>query len=249
MPAPAQTLPSRTRNFCLAAGLVLSLVAAAVGLGAYGRHSRHGCAPADGGGAVEVVRTGHDAVALWRARGCAGQPLVHAGRFLHFVPPEDADAVLRDLVGRRGAGARYVCDRMAAEADWRGYLFAAVECDVARSIEYVLPQGELRARAEDVGEAVDGDGFLALPTESFPRRATEALRLGDEPALVAVHASWFERGNPAALLEPLAAARVRPTLVTVVLAEDSPDVAPAAREAAAAFATTLASRLARRPAP
>ena len=244
MPAP----PARTRDLVLAAALVLSLAGTALGLEAYGRRARRGCALGEGGRAVEVVRTGLDALASWRARGCAGQPLVHAGRFLHFVPPADAPAVLNELLRRRGSG-RSVCDRLAAEADWRSYLFAAAECDVARRIEYVLPGSDLRTRAQQAEASVDDDGYLELPLETYPRRASSTLRLGDEPALVAIHASWFDGGDAESLLAPLAAARVPPALVTVVLAEDSPDVSPAAREAAAAFASALATRLAPRPIP
>jgi len=234
---------SRTAHLAAAVLIVLAAAGTAAGAHALGRASRHaGPAGLVAGGkaTVVMVRSGRDTVALWRERGFSGRIVVHAGRFLHFVSPDEDGSLLASTLVRPGTGSE-VCAAYAARSDWRNYLRVAIECGVARGIHYVLPRPDLAARATRLGRAWDGESgtTLDLGVEGVVRTASLEPPSFREPVLLDIHASFFDGGDGDALLGAIRRAGIRSDLVTLCLSDDSPDVSPEARHRLVSFARAL----------
>lgn len=215
-------------------------LAVLVGLEAAGRGARRmgSSAPvARGGAEVALVRDGAEALGAWRSRGFRGRVVVHVGRFLHFVEPEEAGRLGRGELLRTGSG-RIVVEEVARRVEDVSYLWAAAQAGVARRIAYAEPPATFRARAAALELA--GDGPLDLQIMGFPREARPALPSVSEPVLLDVAASWFDEGTGEELSRMLEASGLRVDLVTLNLLEGSADVSDAARARLRAFGERVA---------
>ncbi len=162
---------------------------------------------------IDVVATADDLWRLWNARGLHGRVVVHLGSFLHFEPPEPA---VRPSAGTFTPPA----------VTHRSYLWLASQEHLARRIVNVLPGDEFRDRfgirwgspLEDVSDAASPERTISA---RLPRMR--------EPVVLAVDASWFTVGDPAALARALLASGLRADVFTASFALDNPDVADAAR--------------------
>ncbi len=244
MTLPADPVPTPTRRPGRAALLLAALLPlAALALEAAARGARSGGAGAPvAAGRTEVVllRRNAEVAALWAARGERGRAVLHAGRFLHFIPGDPA--ALAALTAGGVGTARAVDAAALAAADQRSYLWSAAEAGVARRLGYLVPERTFQRRLEATAAAPGG------ATAAGPRDAPWLLRTAapwppvpaGEAVLLDVNASWFDEADGDALLERLAG--VRADLVTCSLAEDAPVVTAAARERLRAFAARLAGR-------
>jgi len=233
--------PRHPRRTALLLAALLPL--AALALGALGRSGRT-VGPA---GPVEAGRTGvllvprnADVAAAWAARGQRGRVVLHAGRFLHFVPADPAW-----LAGLTAAGpgtARAVDAAALAAADQRTYLWAAAEAGVARRIAYLVPPRTFARRLEASAAAPGGATAAGPRDQPWLLRTAAPAAPGGEPVLLDVNASWFDEASGDELLRLLGEGGVRSDLVVLSLAEDAPVVTEGARAALRTFAARLAGR-------
>jgi hypothetical protein len=195
-------------------------------------------------GRVEVVTTDTGVTGLWLGRGLKGRTVVHAGRFLHFVEPTGLPTPLDAL---RSPGTGLALDRrIAANVRAESYLWAAAELRIARRFFFVAPRPTLESRLEALGRS-PAELPLRIDATAVPRTLDAVAPDLDEPVLLDINASWFDASDAADLRSALRDARLLVELATVSLAEDAPDVSPAARAAARAFAEELARVLPRSP--
>jgi hypothetical protein len=245
MPAVGGPLPASARREARSCVWAVSatLASAAVTLlivQALGTATRSFAPPRPGsrGPEVIVVRSGREALAAWHARGVRGRILVHAGRFLHFMPDE-GEQLARELLIGPGTG-RAFDERVVASAGPRDYLWVAASAGIIRRIIYLSPPAALDQRLADL-HAARAELPLTLASEAFPRELRADLPASEEPLLLEVSASWFDDPRAPDLLSSLRAARLRADLVVVNLAEDADDVSGRARLAARRLAAGLAS--------
>ncbi len=220
-------MPRRTLPVSLA--IALALAGTALGLEGVGRSARAmGAARSLRDGRLEVHLVGDAAAVyrLWKEAGVRGRTLVQVGRFLHFVPAQDDDPFTGACTALPFAGAE-------AKLDNRNFLWVAGYAGVVRRAYYVVPPERFRKPA-GTWDRVDVEGFPLRVSTRLPR-----LR---EPVLFDVHASYFEATDGAALLDELRASGLATDLVTMDLAQDSPDVSDRARDRLRAFARALVGR-------
>lgn len=189
---------------------------------------------------VVLARNGAEVLGLWRARGVGGRIVVHVGRFLHFVEPEQAAHLQQEVLTGVGTGRRLVAD-LAAMVRSENYLWTASETGVARTVLFTEPSASLLARASALDLALAEGEPLDLEYKAFPREAgTDLPRVG-EPVLLDIGASYFDEGTGEALMDMLRRAGLRSDLVTLNLLEGNEDVSDSARARLRAFRLTIAS--------
>jgi len=215
--------------------LLLAPLASALLLDRLGVASRGvGAARRPGAGAdVEVVRDERELHQTWREAGARGRVLVWMGSHLHLEPADRAPRV-DGLLARPGTGALAAAYR--ERLGHRNHLWVALRTGLVRRLHLVLPERVIRRRhpAPDLSAVADRMDLWGAPVTVTARVPSIA-----EPVLLGVDASWFEEDDGGALLEALRGSGLVSDLVTVSLSEGSPDVSPAARERARAFAAAL----------
>ena len=239
--AAAWAGPRRPGLVALALAALLPLVALALGAVGRARRTVGPARPVEAGRTeVLLVARNADVAAAWATRGERGRVVLHAGRFLHFVP---ADPAWLAAQAAAGAGSARAVDAAAlAAADQRSYLWAAAEAGVARRIAYLVPPRTFARRLE-ASAAAPGGATAAGPRDApWLLRTASPAAPGGEPVLLDVNASWFDEAGGDDLLRLLGEARVEADLVILSLAEDAPAVPEAARAALRAFAARLAGR-------
>jgi len=239
--APGAARPRRPVRAALLLAALLPLCALA--LDALGRSGRTvGSALPIEAGRTEVllVARNADVAAAWAARGQRGRTVLHAGRFLHFVP---ADPAWLATLTAAGAGTARAVDAAAlSAADQRSYLWSAAEAGVARRVAYLVPPRTFARRLEASAAAPGGATAAGPRDQPWLLRTASPAAPGGEPVLLDVNASWFDEASGDELLRLLGEGGVRSDLVVLSLAEDAPAVPEAARSALRAFAARLAGR-------
>lgn len=215
--------PSGAGRRAALALLVMTLCAGALlGLERSGAAARNaGAAPrlARDRVVIDVVATAADLWRLWNARRLHGRVMVHLGSYLHFEPPEPS--------ARRSGEAP-----PPPRVTHRSYLWAASQGLLARRIVNVLPGDDFRERfGIRWGSPLEDVSDVASPERTISARLPRTR----EPVVLAVDASWFTAGDPAALARTLLASGLRSDVFTVSFALDNQDVSDAARIRLAEF--------------
>lgn len=227
---------SSRRRQCLPwiAAIVLLFLVAVWLVDRAGRSSRT-IGPASAAGpdvsSIEVVGTSHDLYLTWKSGGEHGRRLVHASRFLHFVPAfDDIDFDGFDTFPIRVFD---LPDRYEKRVTPQNLLWIALQTGIARRIHHLVPPDTLDEKLgqigpRPVGARVRGRRILTHEHGS-PRVVADAFPVAPEPVLLSVDASYFEARDPGEFLEEMRRASLNADRIVLCRSEDNEEVGPEAR--------------------
>jgi hypothetical protein len=181
--------------------------------------------------AVRVVRTSQELLGLWQREGVRGRRLVHASRFLHFVPVED-DSWFEDL-DRFPIETFDLARRFEGSVDARNLLWVSLQTGTSRAVDHVLPPAVMDEKLAQVGRpiGVNGQGRreLVVYDHGSPRVISDQFPSIAEPVLLSIDASYLESIDPATVLADLDRSGLDYDLLVLCRSEDNPDVTGASR--------------------
>ncbi|BCS52116.1 hypothetical protein [Geobacter sp. SVR] len=192
-----------------------------------------------GKGSIAMVQTTTALYRLWETKAVRGRTVVHLGKFLHYMGDDSSSGY---AVSQAAPPAPYPLKVTKStplggeEITYRNFLRATMAGGIARKIINVLPPEEFRKR---FGAKAD------LAPEVFeyeyvsPRIVAMRIAPQHEPVLLNIDASFFADETVPAVIEMLRRSGVTADVVTVCLAEDSPDVTESSREKAREFMQTI----------
>jgi len=182
-----------------------------------------------------LVRNTTDVYSLWREKHAHGRVVVHMGKFLHFVEPDSPEGY------RVSKSYPLTFEKLCeGEVTYRNFLWAAMQSNVARELYHVVTPHDFRER---FGLGDDADTGKNVIEQTFGSRRTLSTRIPSvsEPVLLNIDASFFSSMDIASAVQILKKSGLSVDVVTVCLAEDSPDVTSLERQSARDFATRLSA--------
>jgi hypothetical protein len=193
------------------------------------------------GASIRVVRTSEELFALWTRQGGRGRRLVHASRFLHFVPAADDnwfDGLDAFPIATFDLPARY-----ERSVDARNLLWVSLRSGVARAVYHVLPSEVMDEKLSQLGRPTNRAGGeprkIVATDNGSPRVISERLPDFEEPALLSIDASYLRDRDVSEVVEEVRLSRLRTDLVVLCRSEDNPDVTEASRVRLDELATKL----------
>jgi hypothetical protein len=194
--------------------------------------------------AVRVVQTSQELLGLWRQEGVRGRRLVHASRFLHFVPVED-DSWFEDL-DRFPIETFDLTRRFEESVDARNLLWVSLRIGTSRAVDHVLPPAVMDEKLAQIGRpiGVGGQGRreLVVYDHGSSRVIADQLPSIAERVLLSIDASYLESIDPARVLADLRRSGLEYDLLVLCRSEDNPDVTEASRQRMDQLAAVVADR-------
>jgi hypothetical protein len=195
---------------------------------------------------VYVVQNTGDICSLWDEKHAHGRIVVHLGRFLHFMKSGTSGGVKSPMQITRGT--RYA-DILAGDPahfnndppNYRNFLWVAFQTNIAREIYNVIPPPDFMKRFDLTDQSA---ALKDIVQHEFGSPRIVATKLPDlaEPVLLNIDASFFASTDPARFLDTLLKSGLNADIVTVCLADDSPDVTTLDRDKTLEFIRLLSQR-------
>ena len=184
---------------------------------------------------VVVVHSATEAIDAWRQSGYSGRVLVHAGRYLHFVQPDEP------YPERRLSMFPHPIETMMLEhAGDPGMLWVLMRLNIARELVNLLPADVYDEKLGSSGNR--GSRRTTIASYGMKRTIADHFVEFGEPILLSMDASIFgaEEGDRLAL--ELLPRLQDADLVICNLAEDNPRVTEAQREALLRYVAGIPGR-------
>ncbi len=195
---------------------------------------------------VSLFSTSHGVYNFYKTRGVHGRILVNFGRFMNFVEIEfvnigDDDA-FKDM--NNFPVKRYnIMERYEKYLTNRNFLWLAMQGDIVREINYVLPdevfKEKMRVEVHDHDVfAITHDRIIA---HEWGSKRILSNHIPDiiEPVVLNIDASFFSNTDAAHLAQEIKKSALKADIVTLNLSEDNPDVTESEREELRKFAEML----------
>lgn len=182
-----------------------------------------------------VVHSAAEAIEAWRRSGYKGRVLVHAGRYLHFIQPEEP------YPDRRLASFPHPVESMILQhAGDPGMLWVLMRLNIARELVNLLPADVYDEKLGSGGSR----GRRSTTLAEYGMKRTLADHVGDygEPVLLSLDASLFNTADGNRLASELLPRLRDADLVICNLAEDNPRITDDQREALLDYVAGIPAR-------
>jgi len=235
---------ARTTSLCI----VFIFLTTALALNTAGKHARTYAAPqpvSARGIPVHILKNERELYGLYKSLGIRGRIMVHLGRYLHFVDIEP-DALLAKT-DRFPIQLFNMLDRYEGLLSDRNVLWTAMQANLLREIDYVLPAPMFEERKRSLAASrtdVLSISHNRIVAHDWGSRRTLSPVLPDltEPVLLNIDASYLEEADEQAVYAMLAASQLKADVLTVTLSEDNPEISAVARQRLIKLADLFAVR-------
>jgi hypothetical protein len=186
---------------------------------------------------IYLLKNTSDVYRLWEKKKVRGRVVVHLGKFLHYVRPEfDPEyTVPRSNYPLRVHEPHEFTD---GEVNFKNFLWTAMDVGVVRKTYNVMPLRDFQQRF-GLGTANNTPSDVVEHDNASARIITTRIPPVREQVLLNIDASYFGTIDISAFENTLRNAGLSVDIVTVCLAEDSPDVSEAERRKAHEFVRKL----------
>ena len=181
-----------------------------------------------------LVKRTVDSYALWKEKRVHGRIVVHLGKYLHFVEPEQPQPTqIPEIV-------KYHSRLSDLSPTYKDFLWVAMQTNIAREIINVIPQEDFKKRFNLKNDLI-AQSDLVTHEYGSPRIFSTRLPAISEPVLLNIDASFFASRTAVQLMNDLMKSGLKADIVTICLAEDNPDVTEFDRQRAREFISLLSA--------
>lgn len=174
---------------------------------------------------ISVIRSNAELYRYWKRLGIKGRVVVHAGRYLHFVPGKEGSS------GYRATDSYPVMIRTASDDEFEksvtyaNFLWAAVQTNMARKLYTLMPVDVFNLRfGSDADYPESRTGVIRDHDFGAPRIILTAAPEIKERVVLNIDASFLSSSNGRDVLEKLLGHEMKADVITFCLSGDSPDV-------------------------
>lgn len=195
---------------------------------------------------ITEAATAEELYGIWAYSGSRGLRVVNMGSFLNYREPEGFQKYPVDLPG----GEVPYLDTQAlieSSVDHTSYLWAAYESGIVRRIDHILPVEDFVRKAEyasTVAGVTVRKNSIELSDYGTPRIITTRLTGVDEPVILNIDASYFDKASMQDFLSVIEGDSLKPAVITLYFAQDSPDVTDKGRDTLRSALPLIRSRYA-----
>jgi len=177
--------------------------------------------------------TSDELYSIWTSSGISGLRIVNMSSFLNYSEPEVQEGYMPTPEGK--APYTDMSALLHSEVNHANYLWAAQESGIARSIEHIVPAttfSQKAAYARTIPGIVVSERGIELSDYGTPRVISSIYAGDDEPVMLNIDASYFDNADMDEFLSAIGNnGRLKPVIISLYYAEDSPDVTENGRKA------------------
>lgn len=182
---------------------------------------------------VHVLDRATDVYALWKKLGYRGRTVIHIGKYLHFVPTNTTSE--KSMILNTPVEAFDIVQEYEKTLSYRNFLLVAVQANVARQINNVLPEDKFKQQflSNKRNKSIKLESDIVEINKFGSKRVIASwIKTIDEPVLLNIDASFFESQDLKDFVKDLKKTGLKIDLLTICLALDNPEVSDASRNSA-----------------